>query len=141
MFKFRGFSSSGEFHWRRGTRAAGEVTVEDPADPTMTVPAPVTAARNGLGWFVQGGYMIPRIPLEFVARYSGVRGQGIDDPGDLTDTAGFSSLGRKDAVGGGLSYYFAGHPWKLQGDYFRTWSDGSLATGTDGIRVQLQLAF
>ena len=57
-------------------------------------------------------------------------------PNDLTGTEvlwemgggtdGFTSLGREDAVGGGLSYYIAGHPWKIQSDYFHSWVEVSL---------------
>lgn len=141
-FKWKGFSSTGEFHWRRGTRTAGDVQIEDPMDPTATIPAPVEAARNGLGWFVQAGYLIPRIPLGIAARYSQIRRLGEDDPGDLTGPDGsFSSLSNRDEVGGGLSYYFGGHAWKIQADYFRRWDDDGIARGSDGVRVQAQLAF
>lgn len=141
MFKFKGFSSSGEFHWRNGDRNPGDAMIEDPMDPTGTIPAPVTAARNGWGFFVQGGYMIPRIPLQIGARYSNIRGLGTDDPGDLVNTGGFTSLGDKDELGGGISYYFAGHPLKLQADYFHTWEDRDFSAANDGLRIQLQLAY
>jgi hypothetical protein len=145
LFKYKGFSSSGEFHWRKGARTAGDVMVEDPTDPTMEVPAEVEAARNGVGWFVQAGYMIPRQPIEVAARYSGIRGTGTDDPGGLTagdvGDGTYTSLGQRDSLGGGLSYYVAGHPWKIQGDYFKQWNDGTLKDGGHGVRVQLQLAF
>jgi hypothetical protein len=146
MFKYKGFSSTGEFHWRQGQRTAGDAVTEDPMDPTMTVPVGVQAARNGLGWFAQAGYLIPRMPLEIAARYSGIRGIGDTDDGttpqdqeENTDT--LTSLGQRDSLGGGVSYYFAGHPWKIQADYFRQWNDGVMKDGVHGARVQLQLAF
>ena len=144
MFKYKGFSSTGEFFWRKGRRFAGDAMIEDPNDPTMMIPAPVEAARNGVGWFAQAGYLIPRMPLEVAARYSGIRGIGDEDPGDVTDeveTDTMTSLGQRDSVGGGVSYYFAGHPWKIQADYFKQWNEGVLKDGAHIARVQLQLAF
>ena len=38
------------------------------------------------------------------------------------------------------SYYFARHPFKLQGDVFRLWDD-DFGDGDTRMRVQLQLAF
>ena len=100
------------------------------------------AARNGYGLHVQAGYLFPRTAIEVAARYSGVRGVGTADPGDLADdTTGFTSLGREDSVGGGLSYYFAGHPWKLQTDFFHSWKDGDQSESEDLFRLQLQLAY
>ena len=100
-------------------------------DPTMEIPAPREPPRNGLGWMVQSGYLIPRIPFELAARYSGIRPGAGDDTG----------LIQRDSVGGGLSYYFAQHPLKIQADYFRQWDDAVMRLGSDRVRVQLQLAF
>lgn len=146
MFKYRGFSSTGEFHWRQGKRNAGDTTQVDPADPTATIPVPVTAARNGIGWFAQAGYLVPRQPVAIAVRYSGIRGTGDPDDGatpqdDASQSDGLTSLGRRDSLGGGVSYYFAGHAWKIQADYFRVWSDGELADGTHAVRAQMQLAY
>ena len=116
-FKFGGFSTTGEFHLRNGTRNPGDA-------------GPVTAARNGLGWAVQAGFLIPRVPVEFAARYSGIRPLGDD-----------TSLSTNNAVGGGLSWYAAGHPWKIQADYFYTWDGDDATPGGHGFRTQLQLAF
>ena len=140
MFKFQGFSSTGELHWRKGKRKPGGATTEDPDDPTATVLLPVTAPRNGYGFHVQAGYLIPRTRFELAARYDHVAGIGTEDPGDLTDAKGYTSLGQKDSVGGGLSYYFADHSWKLQGDYFYLWNDAELGEGDNRVRLQLQLA-
>ena len=146
MFKYKGFSSSGEFHWRQGKRNAGDATIDDPGTPGGVLPAPVTAARNGIGWFAQAGYLIPRQNVEIAARYSGIRGVGDPDPGDVAQddasaTDSMTSLGTTDSLGGGVSYYFAGHPWKIQGDVFRQWSEGDMADGSTAVRVQLQLAY
>ena len=132
MFKWLGWSAQTEFFWRKGERDYGSAQVVDPNDPDMMIPAPEEAARNGFGWMLQSGYLIPRLPLEIAARYSQVRAVGEDAE---------TSLGDKDSMGGGVSYYFARHPLKLQGDYFRQWSDRDSSTGTDLVRVQLQLAF
>jgi phosphate-selective porin OprO and OprP len=139
-FKYAGFSSTGEFHWRKGARQAGDATIEDPNDAAATLPAPVEAARNGVGWFVQAGYLFPRLPLELAARYSAIRGLGTADPGTLFDASGYTSLTQRDALGLGLSYYVAGHPWKIQSDYIRGWDDGDFGKANDLWRVQLQLA-
>jgi hypothetical protein len=142
VLKYAGFATSAELHWRHGTRNPGAGTIDDPSNPGATVPAPLQAARNGYGWFLQAGYLIPRVPLEVAARYSGIRPIGDEDPGDLAaSAAGYTGLGRKDSVGMCLSYYFAGHPWKLATDYFRTWSEGELLNGENSVRVQMQLAF
>lgn len=146
MFKYKGFSSTGELHWRQGRRTAGDATMEDPEDPKSTIPVPVTAARNGIGWFTQAGYLLPRSNVEIAARYSGIRGLGDPDDGNTPQgnasrSDGLTSLGRRDSLGAGISYYFAGHPWKIQGDYFLQWSDGDLQDSTHAARVQLQLAY
>ncbi len=139
-FKFAGFSSLGEVHWRRGKRIRADAGADPTEDGTSPL-APVTAPRDGYGFHIQAGYVFPRTRLEIAARYAAVRALGKRDPGDLRRTAGYTSLSRKDSAGGGVSYYFAGHPWKLQADYFRTWRQGDIGGGENLVRVQLQLAF
>ena len=130
MIKILGFSAFGEFFWRRGWRRPGDATIID--EMGNELPAPVTAPRNGLGWFAQAGYMIPRAPVELAARYSQVRAIGADAETSTSD---------KDELGGGVSWYIgAGHAFKLQADYFRIW-DASIARGLDELRVQLQVSF
>ena len=129
MFKILGFSASGEFYWRDGVRTFGDATVED--DMGNVVPAERERPRRGIGWYGQAGYMIPRIPLQIAARYSQTRRLQQDR----------STLPEEDEVGGGISYYFARHPLKLQLDYFRGWEDHLIADGTDRIRLQLQASF
>ena len=84
------------------------------------------------------GWLVPNIPLEFVARYGLTRNiYGAN-----------SSQPNNDEAGGGINWYFVGHNLKLQLDYFRLW-DGSLGAsygeqarhGTDRIRLQLQVHF
>lgn len=129
MFKILGFSASGEFYWRDGVRTFGTAEVED--DMGNLVPAELERPRRGVGWYGQAGYMIPRIPLQFAARYSQTRRLQQDR----------STLPERDEVGGGVSYYFARHPLKLQLDYFRGWQDHLIADGTDRLRLQLQASF
>lgn len=117
VFKVAGFSSTGEFHLRQGTRHPGDA-------------GPVTPARNGMGWAVQAGFLVPRIPFEVAAAYSGMTGLGDD-----------TSLSEEHSVGMGLSYYFAGHPWKIQADYFHLWDGDSATAAGNAFRTQLQLAF
>lgn len=117
VFKVAGFSSTGEFHLRQGTRFPGDEGPEE-------------AARNGVGWFVQAGFLIPKLPVEVAARYSGVTGIG-----DAT------SLSEAHSAGGGISYYVAGHPWKIQADFFHEWDGDTATPNTNVFRTQLQLAF
>ncbi len=88
----------------------------------------VEQARKGIGWFVQAGYLLPKMPIEFVGRF----GQIIagDD----------SKLSDQNEAGLAASYYFAQHPFKLQADAFRLWGD-DFSEGTTRARVQVQVAF
>ncbi len=128
-------------HWRNGHRVAPADDVELPEEPV-----PMRAPRNGYGWFVQAGYVFPGMPLEIAGRYSAVHGIGDEDPGDLTfaadrrRTPSLTSLKRLESAGGGVSYYFGGHPLKLQADYFRTWNEGDTSDGSNTVRIQLQVA-
>lgn len=128
MAKFAGFSFFTDVFYRQGERKFGTATVID--DMGVEVPAPRELARNGLGWSATAGYLIPRIPLEIAARYAQV--------GNLRRE---SSLSRRDEVGGGVSYYFAGHPLKLQADYFARFDEGRIERSNHDFRVQLQASF
>jgi hypothetical protein len=127
VLKMLGLSVTGEFFYRKGYRDYGEATVPDAMG--TEVPAPRELPRTGIGWFLQGGFLIPRIPFEIAGRYSEVR------PFDT------SSLRERHEAGGGVGYYFAQHSLKLQLDYFRNWFDADLVRGTDEVRLQLQLAY
>ena len=126
MFKIAGFSVFSDFFWRDGRRTFGDAMVDDGMGNLVL--AEREAARNGLGWSAAAGYLIPRVPFEIAGRYSQIR--------RLKTT----SLEDKDSAGGGLSYYFAGHPLKLQLDYFHQWT-GAVEDGDDIVRLQLQAAF
>ena len=62
MFKWAGLSIFSEMIVRDGSRNAGNA-VDD-----MGAPLPITAPRNGVGWFAQAGYLLPEIDLEVLAR-------------------------------------------------------------------------
>lgn len=131
FFKWYGVSLHSAFHWRKGfNRDNGGAVDED------MMPIPTAPTRDGLGWFGQLGWVVPKIPFEIVGRYGFARRQGD------------SALPWRDEAGGGVNYYFAGHNLKLQLDYFRLWGADTGATvsdavkhGTDRVRLQLQLAF
>jgi phosphate-selective porin OprO/OprP len=123
MFKWRGFSAQSELVVRRGSRNPGGAVNTDGS------PIATEAARNGYGWFLQAGYLLPTPNLEVSARYSIVR--AADSDTSLTDG---------NEAGLGVSYYFHGHAFKLQGDYFRLWEE-DFNEGNNQIRVQLQTAF
>ncbi len=123
LFKWRGFSAQSEFIVRRGTRDPGDAVGGD------GTPIPTEAARNGYGWFLQAGYLLPTTELELSGRYSIIRAADTD-----------TSLSDENEAGLGVSYYFHRHAFKLQADYFRLWGD-ELAEGDNQFRVQLQTSF
>ena len=128
MFKIAGVSVFADVFYRQGQRSFGDAVVID--DTGMEVPAERELARNGLGWSATAGYLIPRIPFELAARYAQVHALGR-----------LTALTRRDEVGGGCSYYFGGHPLKLQLDYFARYPEGMLPRTTHTLRLQLQAAF
>jgi phosphate-selective porin OprO/OprP len=99
--------------------------------------------RDGLGYYVQAGFLIPRQPLELTARWGQIIGLGGPQRTSLPDS---------EEIGGGFNWYIARHSLKVQTDYFRTRSDaydsGAVAfhsvpwrDGADLFRIHLQLAF
>lgn len=130
FFKWYGASLHTAFHWRQGFNRVSGGAVDD--DGALI---PTVDPRNGIGWFAQPGFVVPKIPLEIVARYGLVRRNA-------------GSMTWKDELGGGINYYIAGHNLKVQLDYTRLWGGDTgntptraLQSGTDRIRLQVQLAF
>ena len=121
-FKFKGLALSSEFFWRDGERNDGDAL----DDTGMEIPT--ESARNGMGWFAQAGYLLPRLPIEVTGRFGQI--MAADD----------SSIGDSNEAGVALSYYFAKHPFKLQADSFQLWND-DIDDGTTRVRVQMQMAF
>ncbi len=124
LFKGGGFSLLSEGYLRRGERTAGDA-VDELGEPITAEPV-----RDGVGWFVQAGYLLGAVPLEVSARYD-----------DLSPSGTGSALEEAHAAGGGASWYFAEHSLKLQGDYFRLWGADGPSAGADQVRMQLQLAY
>jgi phosphate-selective porin OprO/OprP len=133
MFKWQGVSLFSGFHLRRGFHRVNGGALDDAGMPIATVPA-----RQGIGWFGQFGWVVPKIPLELVGRYGMTRNVYGDQ----------STQPNADEAGGGVNWYFIGHDLKLQLDYFRLWDESLGASyaeqarhGTDRIRLQLQVYF
>ena len=119
FFKWAGVTGLAEFYWRHGTRdqGAGEGA---------------TPGRNGIGYTGQLAFLVPKVPLGIGARYSGVsNGWYNESETSLTDS---------HELGATIGYYFAGHPLKLQFDYFHLWDD-VIAEGSERLRLQLQFAY
>jgi len=138
MLKWAGLSLTSEFHFRDGSRDYGDAMVED--DAGVAVPAPQLAARNGVGYYIQAGYLLPRLPFELSARWAQILES--DD----------SSLPDSDEIAFGFGWYVAQHSLKFQTDYARLRADSYDAAtqqevdegwgdSTDLFRVQAQLAF
>lgn len=129
QFRWAGFSLESAFFWREATKRTSGGAVD-----AMGMAIPLVAPRNGMGWFAQGGYMLPRIPIEVGARFGQIIAQG-----DRTQT----SLADQDELGGVINYFFARHMFKLQLDYLRLWNPDlyGIDHGTDQVRLQLQAWF
>jgi phosphate-selective porin OprO/OprP len=126
-FRWAGFSFEGAFFWRKGWRQPGK-NLDMLGDPI-----PVVAARNGLGYFTQAGYLLPRLPVELGARWGQIMARG---------DAAATSLRDSNELGGVLNYYFARHALKLQLDYLKLWNPSlGVRYGTDQVRLQLQVTF
>jgi len=126
-FRWAGFSFEGAFFWRKGWRQPGKNLNE------LGETIPAVAARNGLGYFTQAGYLLPRLPVELGARWGQIMARGDSVATSLKDS---------NELGGVLSYYFARHALKLQLDYLKTWNPGlGVRHGADQVRLQLQLTF
>ena len=136
IFKYAGFSVQSEFMARVGERNAGDAR-DDVGDLV-----PVAALRDGWGVMGQIGYVLPRTRFEISARVGTNRRIGTE-----------SVMTERTEAGGALSYYFAGHPFKLQADYFRLGEKpySSVANGLEAVagplenehraRLQLQASF
>lgn len=121
VFKWRGFSTLLEASLRQGQRDPGDAT-----DP-MGNPLPVSDPRDGVGANVQAGFLFPGVPFEIAGRYALIRGLGQ------------TSLTDRNELTVGASYYPGRHPYKVQLDYSRLWSD-AIDRGDHRLRVQLQVS-
>jgi polyhydroxyalkanoate synthesis regulator phasin len=94
-FQYKNFSLEGAYYYR---------TI-DPQEPT------IFGRQNASGYFIQGGYFLIPKHLEVAARYSFMEP---DTPTNVDDN-------KKREMTAGVSYYFSGHPLKIQGNssFFR----------------------
>jgi hypothetical protein len=126
IFKARGFSAITELAFRTGTRKIGGIT---PADPDFDPDLPIDP-RNGLGWMLQAGYLVPNTRFEFAARGALIQANSKRSPTSLNDSYGGTFS---------LSYYFARHPFKIQADVSQTWNEQEqFSDGATTFRLQLQ---
>ena len=124
IFKARGFSAVSELAFRTGQRNVGDIAPTDPDyDPDLP-----TDPRNGIGWMLQAGYLIPNTRFEFAARGALVKANSKRGATSLTDQYGTTFS---------VSYYFARHPFKIQADLSQLWED-SFGEGSTVFRLQLQ---
>ncbi len=87
--------------------------------------------RDGLGWTLQGGYMLGQaLPLEVVGSYAMVR----------ATQRTTSTIDENDELGFGLNYYVEGHAMKLQADYVHRFSPPGGLGVDNRLRVQFQIA-
>ena len=129
VFRVAGLSVTSEWVLRNGRRNPGDATQTD--DQGNEVAVPTQAPPDGIGGMLQVGYLFPRTRFEIAARAGATRRVG-----DHT------SLVEEDEYGGGVSYYFAQHPFKLQADYFRLGQEIEGGKNFENeARVQLQVAF
>ena len=93
-------------------------------------PGALEGGRSGIGWSAQAGDLLPRTSFELAARY-----------GQTRRTKSTSGVADRDEVGGGATYYFAGHPMKLPLDYVARTLDQNTDQRSHEVRLQLQAAF
>ena len=134
IFKVRGFSAISEFSFREGYRKRiGENTEPPGCDPLVPPcgPAEETAPRNGLGWMLQAGYLVPNTRFEFAGRGALIK---------ANSKRGATSLTDRYATTFSVSWYFARHPFKIQADVSQIWDPDqeSYAKGATTFRLQLQ---
>ena len=134
IFKVRGFSAISEFSFREGYRKRiGENTEPPGCDPLVPPcgPAEETAPRNGLGWMLQAGYLVPNTRFEFAGRCALIK---------ANSKRGATSLTDRYATTFSVSWYFARHPFKIQADVSQIWDPDqeSYAKGATTFRLQLQ---
>jgi len=125
-FRVAGFSFESGFFWRKATRRIPGAAVD-----AMGQPVPVVAPRDGLAYFTQAGYLLPRLPVELGLRWGQIFGPGGPPRTSLRD---------QHELGGVVGYSFARQWLKLQLDYLRLWH-ANIGGGSDQLRLQLQAMF
>ena len=121
VFKAWGFSALSSLAFRTGTRQVGDITMDPDGNPIEP-----TAPRNGLGWMLQAGYLLPHTHFELAGR--GAIIHALRGPTSLSDSYGVTFS---------TSWYFARHPFKIQADVSQIWED-TFHDGITTFRMQLQ---
>jgi hypothetical protein len=135
IFKARGFSAITELAFREGFRKTiGDNDISNPpgCDPTDPECGEFDInPRNGIGWTLQAGYLIPNTRLEFAGRGSLIKAISTRRDTSLTDRYGTTFS---------LSWYFARHPFKIQADVSQIWNadQENYLDGATTFRLQLQ---
>ncbi len=135
IFKVRGFSAITELAFREGYRKNIGDNTEPPGcdlvtDPSCSLVDP-TAPRNGIGWMMQAGYLVPNTRFELAARGGLIK---------AISTRRATSLADRYATTFSLSWYFARHPFKIQADVSQIWNADQerYLDGATTFRLQLQ---
>ncbi len=123
-FRYSGISIDSAVFWREGIRNSGELVDE------LGVPLPIEPARNGMGYYLQSGYLLPKSNNELALRYGQIIPLGTD-----------TSLNKTSEAGVGLNHYVGQHAYKIQGDVFQTWDDNGFTNGVTQVRLQMQMAY
>ena len=135
LFKARGFSAISEFYLREGYRKNIGNNTEPPGCDPLVDPAcgPVipTEARNGIGWMLQAGYLVPNTRFEIAGRGALIKAISKRRPTSLDD---------RYATTFSVSWYFARHPFKIQADVSQIWNPDQeiYKNGATTFRLQLQ---
>ncbi len=126
VFKLKGLTVNGAWHWRQGTRNPG-TDLQD--DGTLLIEDP----RDGWGWYLQLGYLLPlESAVEVAGRFSQVR----------ASQSRATSLPDGNELTAGLNWYINGsHMIKLAGDIAHTWGHGGVEDGDTRVWAQLQIAY
>lgn len=125
VFKWQGCAFEAATTFRRGMRQI---------DDLETVPDP---ARNGWGYLLQLGYLLPKTRLELVSSFSKVA--------PLFDKHTPTTLEPAAELSGTINYYLGGHDLKLQLDFTHHWQTSSSPQNestlqTNAARLQVQMA-
>jgi hypothetical protein len=126
LLKLEGWSILAAAFLREGSRNPGAL-VDDAGAPLAVAPS-----RDGTGLLVQGGYLLPFLPLELAGRYAIVDG---------TSERGHDGLLRAEEFAAAVNYYFAQHQLKLQANYAMIAQNGDYSGALGRTLVQLQAAF
>lgn len=134
LVQLGGWSILSAAFYRNSRRNPGPL-VDDTGAPVLGAdgqPLEITPSRDGTGFLLQGGYLLPFLPLELAARYAIVDG---------VDARYRDGLARAEEFAGAINYYFARHQLKLQANYAQIAQNGDYAGALGRALVQLQAAF